>query len=460
MADKKETIKRKPLFNPKFWNEIVKLAAERLEEKEQRRRQTRVRGRKTTERKFWSQPSFWAWVAMAILIAITVPKAIATLLTKVATMFFPLTISWEMLEVLFFLVFLGLWAWPKKHLKFRQIFLGWLVIAIGLAARKPAITIPAMSLSFFWIVSECLVLLGLGIWLKICFDVAGTPEIPHQVILARFGRAIDVISEGLFFKFVPFEKVKRVPTGQYSFNYSISKGLYTKEEKKLRSQPIEVDITVYLRFPRAERNYLFPERPRTATEEEMGWKEISGRELLMKHLYYRLPVPDLMAPDAGERMRNHFAGAVVSGIRHVLSTKNSQCCKEEIRVVEQELKTYLLQEQGNPFFECGLPKECLDIELLKIKLPDETEKAYIKPELARKDAEAASYDRISIRRRVEAFRQAGVSPDIAGVLGGGGIEGKGMTMDQLRDLSLYLSISRGVIGFQPIKPGGQSNQKK
>lgn len=353
-----------------------------------------------TTRMFWLQPSFWAWVIMAVFVLATVPGV---------TMVF------------------------AKHIVLQAY--------------------PFIPLWIFGTASGLLVFLTLAFWLKKCFSTAGTPEVPHQVILVRFGRPTTVVPEGLFFKFVPFEKVKRVPTGQYSFSYVISEGLYSKEKDKLRSQPLKVDITVYFRFPRADRTYRFPEEPKVTTEAEMPWKEVSGAELLKGHLFYRLPVPNLMAVDAIQRMGDHFAGAVIGGVRHVLSTKNSQQCKEAKRPIEREIKTYLLQEQGNPFFEIGIPEACLDIELTSVKLPEETEKAYIKPEIARKDAEAAKHQQTTIKRKLDAYIKGGISPDIAGVLTAGSIEGKSMTIEQLRDLAFIRSLLQSPIPGPVVSQG-------
>jgi len=92
---------------------------------------------------------------------------------------------------------------------------------------------------------------------------------------------------------------------------------------------------------------------------------------------------------------------------------------------------------GNPFFECGLPKECVDLEITQVKLPDETEKAYIEPELAQKRAEAAVHEKESIQLIVAAYKDAGVSPDIAGILVAGIVGGREkMTIADLRDFKI------------------------
>jgi len=335
-------------------------------------------------KKFWNQPSFWVWVIMAVLALILTPMApgltppyLTALLSSVSQV--------------------------KELLAF---------------------------------VFEILVIAALALWLKWCMSQVGNIEVPAQAVLTRFGRPIDAVGPGLYFCFKPFERIKIFPTGQYFFNFQITEGLYSKESGGFRSQPLKVAATIYLRFPRIDRNYLFPCK---SVKGKVGWKKISGRDLLMQHLYLRLPIKDLRAIDTVDRLGVFFERGVMGGLRHVMSNKTSKECKEKKPSIEKEVADYLLTETGNPFFECGFPKECLDLEISQVKLPDETEKAYIKPELAQKDAEAAVHEKESIRLRVAAYKDAGVSSDVAGILvaGAGRKEGeKPMTIADLRDFKV------------------------
>lgn len=414
-----------------------------------------VEKKDVTEKKFWKQASFRVWVVMAALIATTAPIVIVVLIAKMVSPIFPLKIPWLALEVLLFFGFLGLWIWPKKYLK--QIFLAGIVIGALIAVKKPIVVLPEIFgiTAISWVVAEGLVFLGLGIWLKKCLRQIGTIEVPSQAVLTRFAKPIDAMGPGLYFCFFPFEKFKKFPTGQYCANYEITEGLYSKEKGKLKKQPLQVDITVYFRFPKVDRLYSFPVREITKTGQKgkLVWKRVSGRDLLMK-LYSRLPIKDLTTPEAVDQLGRHFEKGIMGATRHVMAKKNSQECTEEKATIEEEMKTYLLEEEGNPFFECGLPKECLDIELPKVKLPDETEKAYIKPELAMKNAEAAKHEQTAIRRRLTAYTNAGVSNDIA-ALAVGGVQGKGMTTEQIRDLVILHAFKEGAMPF-----GGSPSKRK
>lgn len=451
MAREEKKIERKLWFHPGFWISVARVAVEKMKEKKQtKRRKKTTEKEKIREKKFWYQPTFWIWIVMATLIVVFVPKLIAGWIAEIVSMVFPLTLSWLGVEILLFLGLLVLWTWPKKYM--RQILLAWLVIGVLITIKRPTVILPEVPwlLTVLWAAAEVLVCLVLGFWLKKCLRQIGTIEVPSQAVLARFAKPVDAVGPGLYFCFFPFETFKECPTGQYEFEYTITKGLYSKEDKKekLASQPIEVRVVMYLRFPKVDRRYKFPERARLKGEKEAPWKDVAGRELLVNHIYPRLPVKDLKAEDAAVRIGEHFEGGVISGLRHVLAWKNSRQCKEDIEDIEAEVKMYLLQEEGNAIFECGIPKECLSIELAMVKLPDETEKAYIKPELKKKDAEAAKHEETAIRRTVRGFTSAGVSTDVAGVVAGAKIKGEPMDLGQLRDLHLALGIQQFLAGQQ------------
>ena len=347
-----------------------------------------------------------------------------------------------------------------------------LIVKVVLAKAMPEIS------GYGGVISAILLLVGLGFWLSKCFRQIGSVEVPSQAVLARFARPVDVVSTGLFFAFCPFEKFKEFPTGQSVMSYKIKEGLYSKEDKEagLSSQPMKVEVSVYLRWPRVEKKYSFPmpdteakkeaqkilqEQGKDVTEEaiegilenkgltkglEPGlvWGEVKGGELLMTHTYYRLPIRDLMTASIDE-LGEFFEGGVMSGVRHEMSIKTSKQCKEEQPEIEDKIKSYLLSEEGNPFFECGIPKQCLDIELVKVKITDEMEKAYMKPEKAKKDAEAAEHEKEATLQRIQAYIDKDVAPEVAGILASGGVEGEEMTLSQLRDAEWALSLreSRG-----------------
>ncbi len=322
------------------------------------------------------------------------------------------------------------------------------------------------------IVIVFLILLSLLWWAKTCFKVVGTLKVPSQAVVTRFARAIAAVRTGLCLVLRPFEDLKEFPTGQYKMEYQIEKGLYSRENKEqsLSSQSMEVGIVVYFRWPRIERTYSFPvpteEARKTLApgselntegleEKGLAWVKIMGKELLMK-AYYRVPVKDPMGEGVTDELGGFFKGGVVGGVRHIMSAKTSLECREKKPEIEKEIKNYLISEEGNPFFESGTPRECLDIEITRVKFPEDTEKAWKSPEIKSKEAEAAVFEKKSIMRKMEGYTEKGVPEEIAALVVGG-VEGKGMTMEQLRDLKILEAL--GGFGKASSKDGQLAKQR-
>jgi len=319
----------------------------------------------------------------------------------------------------------------------------------------------AVFLTFLVIKPE-LLLVGVGLailisflWLKKCFRRVGA-EIPSQGVITRFGKPIDAVPAGLCFIFWPFENIREFPTGEYSMRFRIAEGLYSKEEEGLSSQPMEVEVNLYLRFPRIDREYTFlvweeevrpGEEGKIYRERKRVEERVRGKELLMR-AYYRLPFdPKTMKT---EQLGKFVEGAVMGAVRHVMSAKNYIQCRQEQPEIAKKIKEYLLSEEGNPFFEIGIPKECLDIEIVKVKFLEEMERKFIEPEMRKKEAEAAEAEKKRIetlaeaeKKRIElvtkAYVEQGVSPEIAALLAGE-VTGKGMSIEQLRDLAIVKSL--------------------
>jgi len=354
----------------------------------------------------------------------------------------------------------------KRKFWHRKAFRTW----IGMAAVI-ALIIPIAAWKFLgeilWLplIVEVLTFFVLGLWLKRCLRQVGA-EVPSQAVLTRFAEPIDAVSMGLHFVFWPFEDLIEFPTGEYSLRFRISTGLYSKEENNVSSQPMEVEVNVYLRFPRIELKYSFPYR---GEKEELEIKRVFGKDLLMR-TYYRLPFKGLKKLKT-EDLGKFLEGAVMGAVRHVMSAKNYIDCREKQPEIAEKIKEYLLKTEGNPFFECGIPKECLAIEMTKVKFRDEMEKKFFEPEMKRKEAEGAKPEKERMitlaegeKKRInlvtKAYINQGVPPEIAGMLGG--VTGKAMTFEQLRDLAIFQGlggfgkgkISEGDIieGFKKLSP--------
>jgi regulator of protease activity HflC (stomatin/prohibitin superfamily) len=353
------------------------------------------------KRKFWQRKTFWTWMGMAAVIALIVPIAIRNFLPEIS----------------------------------------WLPL-----------------------IGEVLTIIGLGLWLKKCLREVGK-EVPAQAVLTRFAKPIDAVGMGLYFVLWPFEDLVEYPTGQYELGYRVSTGLYSKETENLASQPMEVEVYVYFRFPRVDKQYTFLlsdkefERlekkglaEKTSAEVEKAlphfvMARVWGKYLLMEHTYYRLP---FKGKPKTEDLGKFFEGGVIDAVRKVMSEKNYKQCREEQEKISNEIKNYLSTTPGNPFLECGIPAEALAIAITKVRFPPAMEEKFYLPELRKKEAEAAKSEKERmitlaegekerINKVTAEYIKQGISPEIAGMLTGG-VEGKAMTFEQLRDLAIFQAL--------------------
>lgn len=333
----------------------------------------------------------------------------------------------------------------------------WLAMALGIVLAGTLTTLFRVGGLAAAGVLVITIVLGL-IWFWKCWVQVGSERIPAQGVVTLFARPIDVVPMGRYFMFRPFEGVKEIPTGQYTMPFDGPDGVYTKqsEDGELESQPIRAKANLYTRFPRWDREYSYPmsrqEAERRGVELkpiessyfeeykqrpiEWGWGRISGKELLMNHTYPRLPIRDLRGEETVHKLAAFFEGGVLGAMRSIFQSSTSDEIKQDPPKIEDGIKTYLLIEEGNPGYECGLPKECLDVEVIMGKLPDDTEQAYKDVEIRAKEAQAAESEKEAIQRRLEAYREQGTPEEIAALIVGGGVEGAGMTLEQLRDLKI------------------------
>ena len=331
-----------------------------------------------------------------------------------------------------------------------------------------ALTVPVYS-GLVALAAEILVIIGLIFWLRKCWAQIGDIEDPCQAVLARFGKAIEAVGSGLYFRIYPIEQFKLFPTGQYVMKFQIPEGLYSKSEKGETPQPMKVKLAFVFRWPRVDREYTFPvteeefkgEQERESTEQDkkglrpgLVWGRKWGGELLKDKAFYRLPIKDLTKATVDD-LGTFFEPAVLGGTRQVMSKKTHSQCRVQQPEIEEEIKIYLLSEEGNQIFECGIPKECLDIQITEIKFVEKTEEAFIAPEIAEKNAEAAVHKKTAIQRELEAYLEKKVPPEIAALIVGG-TQGKGMTIEQLRDLAIYYQMW----GKLPFSKKGEAETKQ
>jgi regulator of protease activity HflC (stomatin/prohibitin superfamily) len=225
------------------------------------------------------------------------------------------------------------------------------------------------------------------------------------------------------------------------------------EKGNRQAQPLTLDIALYMRWPEPAVEYEFGGT--------IGTK--NGTDLL-KCAYYYLPRA-LRNPDQTDYidvLGRFLENAVIGGVKVVVGRRNHLDARQQNQAMEEDVKTYLLSEPGNPFKDLGIPPQCLDIELTKVVFPADTAQALRDRELARRSGEArvttathdgkarvvaakhrkeASSDEAEATRKLlQAHLDKGVSPEVAALIVSGGVGGEGMSIEQLRDLAITMKL--------------------
>jgi hypothetical protein len=418
---------------------------------------------------FWNQKSFWVWIVMAILCAFFAPIVAMivyeSLVARVMEIFNARTnqgISLGALIGMFSIILLVVYLRVRKYgrmMLLAEAVAVLLLVCYGTADVKgDVLKINGKAVfGLFWLLTEVFTVYLFILWGRENFVPCGTAEVPAQGALTRWGKFKGFVGPGgLIFIIRPFEGLRLFPTGQFKGEFRISEGLYSKAEGNESSQPLDAIMPIYLSIPRIGEQYTYREVGMDLTgNKTVRVVKVQG-EILLEKIFHNLPVDDLSVQENVEELFGFLEGSVLGAARHVLSKKTSKQCREEKPQIEREMKTYLLEEPGNPFLVCGFPEECIDLEL-RVKIPNEMEQAYMAPEIAKKKAEASSEDKKVISRKMKAYIDEGTSPDVA-AMAVSGAQGGGMTTEQLRDIALAASLLGGgqiSLGGMRFKSRGQ-----
>jgi hypothetical protein len=420
---------------------------------------------------FWNQPLFWVWMVIVATCVVLVPtaatlvfKLIARSVTEVFVAPSPAAVSFTAVLLILLTAFLTLCFWLKKH------FL-WIAAASSTAIYVFSKTEIGVKLNqaalfwLFWLVAEAATLFFLYLWGKKNFVQCGNSEVPAQAVVVVLGRDAGTVGPGgLHFVFWPFVRLRLYPTGQLKGTYLLSKGLHSKGEGGAAIQPISIRAALYLSFPEIGREYevevvtVQPSGARSITNERRR-----GEDLLRK-IFRHLPVGDLFGEGSEaeiEKLFRFLEESVLGGIRQAIIRRTWRQCLSEKPEIEKEVKVYLRLEPGNPLALSEFPGGCIDVEIL-VEIPEDLEKAQRAPEIAERMAKAATQEAKTIARKMKAYTNQGAPPSIA-VVGVNGAEGKGMSMENIRDLfiSLKMASEGGIpLGWVGPKLGRKGKKKK
>lgn len=342
-----------------------------------------------------------------------------------------------------------------------------ILCALSLALSIPLIVVEGNRYAWTGVAIAALLPGVFLIWLRQCFVQIGTLEIPCVGVITEWAKPVDAVETGLYRIIWPIQAPKLFPTAQYELRFT-ALDIYSRPDPdtNLASQPMAILVRMYLRWPRPRNTYTFPVRERNVSREDwaalkdehpdypekklpagLRWGQVTGKVLLMGQTYYRLPGRDLLDRSFTDQLGRFLESGVLGGVRQVASRHTYKECLEEKPTLEQEIKFYFLSEAGNPFLEIGLPAECIDVEIVSVKLASDTEVALRANELARRQGEAqetsakhranaTKLENSALGDRLKILTDAGVPPIVAGPVAAGAVGGEALTTGELRDLIL------------------------
>jgi regulator of protease activity HflC (stomatin/prohibitin superfamily) len=258
-------------------------------------------------------------------------------------------------------------------------------------------------------VAGIVILVWLLPWIRNGPKVVGTTATPQRAVIVTLGRPTGVVGPGLTAIFWPFQEIVIYPTKQFLLNYNLTR-VHSKREvvgkRRFATHRMDIDLAVYFRWP-------------------------EGEEL--KQSFIAAPTPTGNFEDDTKILTEFFGPAVDDAVRNKMAQRNHEDCRQKKEEIEQDIKAYLLGEEGNPFREAAIPKEHLDIDIQKIVFDERVEEAFVAPEIGERKAEEE-------RAYLDVLLNAGVPPILAGILiqGEKAQEGKGFDWETLMQLAIAL----------------------
>ncbi|MCD6500678.1 hypothetical protein J7K42_01525 [bacterium] len=319
--------------------------------------------------------------------------------------------GWLILGVLFIIVLGSLLKKVKPRPLFIVILLAFYIsifaitkkVLVGTMDPKIGVSVVVVVGIFLivWLVRSILVVSTAKMKGKeISEGERGEREVPVQVILTRFGKAVRALAPGIYWIWWPVDRPKVVlPTIVYKLD--IEPFVVHTQAEKESAKLIKVTMTVHMSFPKVGSEYDLSELPDEKIPQP--WRDIKeeetlivkGEELLVNFTYYALS-PDI--PLDERKMLTHFTRAIEDGVRAEMVKRTYTRCREEKTELEKAIKIYLLTDPANLFVRTGIPPDLLDISIVNMEAVDER----IENALWLEEIEATE-GRAEARRRIEAI---------------------------------------------------------
>lgn len=299
-------------------------------------------------------------------------------------------------------------------------------VAVALIALSVILVIAgAVSRIYFLIAPGVLILLLLGFWIPRCVVQVGSERAQTQAVLVRFGKPKEVLQPGLHWILWPADKLVVYPDKQYKMAFEVEK-VYSAESdeagKKLNTKVMFVSVTVYFFWP-------------------------TGDDLL--RAFRRTPTPTGDMMEDTEMYVVFFESAVDDAVRAVFGRHDDEAIramrkdKQKKGEIEQEIKEFLFEEEGNPFREAAIKREAMDLAVTSVKFTDEVEHALSAEEVGRREGagmgEKLKKQADGTKELLKALIDQGVPPVFAPVFLQQG-QGKGMDSQQLMQIAIAMRM--------------------
>ena len=323
-----------------------------------------------------------------------------------------------------------------------MVVIGLGVMGVLLAAESVLLRVISWQLA---VVVTLLFLGGVMVLLKKFFVVVGGGQRPRVALIVRWGQVIAACNQGLFFVFFPAEKLVKMRTTQYRITWELD-GVWTKENKETGEQAQRVSLEVFLAF--------------TLPQPDMTYKRGSGADLLSQ-FYYALPF-NTENFRVVEELGPHLSGAVTEAVIASVAQFTHTELATKTKQIEEEVKKYLLEAEGNLYRGLGIPEENTDFGITSIVVNEDVEKSMRGAEIvfrgarAEQDkatveaatARATADDRAEAARKLlEVYQEAKLPPHAITMLLRG-VTGEPLSVADLRDISIIQS--RAGIGDEDV----------
>jgi len=298
--------------------------------------------------------------------------------------------------------------------------------------------------------------------------VVGDEIPPRAAILTRLGSVRGAADSGLFLRLPePIDKLAKFKTSQITVRYERMEVISKASEDTLgpngnsrpgreSEQKMPVEVTFIFRWPSPNNLYFMP----------LSGKYVWGSDLLNRA---RRSLPGNPEDIDHEFMHNHLEASVMEAVQNTMAQYTHSYNRNNRRVIEREVKLYLVDQAGNVVRNLGIPPILMDLALRYIGLPDDTQRAFERTEIERLTGEqtvirAQAEADANVRRAegekkaapdrraaVEEMLQAYISPDssrdlanmiVGGATSGGGEgrQGQGFSIEPLVQIMVLRAL--------------------